>query len=408
MDREIETVIVGGGQAGLAVSYFLTNAGREHVVLEQASQAGHAWRDDRWDSFTLVTPNWSFRLPGAEYRGDSPDGFMPRDDIVGHFESYVRVNRLPVEFGVRVDKVEADDDGGYRVESSRGRLRAKQVVIATGLFQKPAIPPWAREVPESVFQIHSGKYRNPSALPPGAVLVVGSGQSGCQIAEELLQSGREVYLSTGRAGRAPRRFRGKDIYEWASLIGLLDRTSAQLRSPQERFASNPLVSGRDGGHTLNLHRFARDGMHLFGRAQGALAGRVFFAPDLEENLAFSDQFERNLLQRIDGYIRLTGLEAPAETVPELKDGYETPSMNELDLIDAGVTTLIWAMGYDFDFSLVKFPVVDETGFPRSQNGETSSRGLYFCGMPWLPGQKSGLLLGVGEQAYFVARKITGK
>jgi len=407
METDIETVIVGGGQAGLAVSYFLKDAGCEHVVLEKAPQAGHAWRDDRWDSFTLVTPNWSFRLPGAEYSGDSPDGFMPRDELVRHFEEYIQINQLPVEFGVRVDEVEADD-GGYRVESSRGRLWAKQVVIATGLFQKPAIPPWAREVPETIFHIHSGKYRNPSALPPGAVLVVGSGQSGCQIAEELLQSGREVYLSTGRAGRAPRRFRGKDIYEWASLIGLLDRTPAQLRSSQERFASNPLVSGKDGGHTLNLHRFARDGMRLLGRAQGALDGRVFFAPDLAENLAFSDQFEKNLIQRIDGYIRFAGLEAPAETVPELKDGYEMPEMSELDLKSAGVTTLIWAMGYDFDFNLVKLPVVDETGFPLSQNGETSSRGLYFSGMPWLPGQKSGLLLGVGEQAHFVARKIIGR
>jgi len=407
METDIETVIVGGGQAGLAVSYFLKDAGCEHVVLEKAPQAGHAWRDDRWDSFTLVTPNWSFRLPGAEYSGDSPDGFMPRDELVRHFEEYIRVNQLPVEFGVRVDEVEAVD-GGYRVESSRGRLWAKQVVIATGLFQKPAIPAWAREVPEAIFQIHSGKYRNPSALPPGAVLVVGSGQSGCQIAEELLQSGREVYLSTGRAGRAPRRFRGKDIYEWASLIGLLDRTPAQLRSLQERFASNPLVSGKGGGHTLNLHRFARDGMRLLGRAQGALDGRVFFAPDLAENLAFSDQFEKNLIQRIDGYIRFAGLEAPAETVPELKDGYEMPEMSELDLKSAGVTTLIWAVGYDFDFNLVKLPVVDETGFPLSQNGETSSRGLYFSGMPWLPGQKSGLLLGVGEQAHFVARKIIGR
>lgn len=384
MGMEIETVIVGGGQAGLSVSYFLKDAGREHIVFEKAFQAGHAWRDDRWDSFTLVTPNWSFCLPGAEYRGDAPDGFMRRDEIVRHFEEYIRAKGLPVEFGVRVDEVVADN-GGYRVESSRGRLLAKQVVIATGLFQKPAIPPWAREVPEAIFQIHSGKYRNPSALPPGAVLVVGSGQSGCQIAEELLQSGREVYLSTGRAGRVPRRFRGKDIYEWANLIGLLDRTPAQLRASQERFASNPLVSGKDGGHTLNLHRFARDGMHLLGRAQGALDGKVFFALDLAENLAFSDQFEKNLLQRIDGYIRFAGLEAPAETVPELQDGYDTPLVGELDLKSAGVSTLIWAMGYDFDFSLVKLPVVDGAGFPLSQTGETSSRGLYFSGMPWLPG-----------------------
>ena len=208
MDRNVETLIIGGGQAGLSLSHYLQQRGREHVVLEKANLPGDAWRSQRWDSFTLVTPNWSFRLPGADYSGDSPDGFMPRDELVRHFEEYIQVNQLPVEFGVRVDEVEADD-GRYRVESSRGRLWAKQVVIATGLFQKPAIPPWAREVPETIFHIHSGKYRNPSALPPGAVLVVGSGQSGCQIGEELLQSGREVYLSTGRAGRPRVAFGGR-------------------------------------------------------------------------------------------------------------------------------------------------------------------------------------------------------
>ena len=407
MAKNIETVIVGGGQAGLSVSYFLGKHRREHTVLEKAAQPGSAWRDDRWDSFTLVTPNWIFRLPGAEYNGDQPGGYMPRDEIVRRFEAYVEQYHFPVEFGVQVDSVEAEN-GGYLVKSSSGTLRAKNVVVASGMYQRAKIPAYAAGMPEDILQVHSGKYRNPGALPPGAVLVMGSGQSGCQIAEELYQSGRVVYLATGKAGRAPRRYRGKDVMEWVFLSGFLNRTPAQLPSLEARFASNPLVTGKDGGHSLNLHQFARDGVHLLGRAQDAHDGKVYLAPDLMDNLARTDQFEKNIVQMIDRYIETAGLDAPADSIPELKDGYASTPVSELDLRAAGISTILWAMGHDFDYSLVKLPVVDAAGFPLSERGETAYPGLYFAGMPWLPQQKSGLLGGVGEQAEWVVSRIIDK
>ena len=404
MNTTIETIIIGGGQGGLAVSYFLGAAGREHIVLEKAAQPGNAWRNDRWDSFTLVTPNWSFRLPGAEYTGDQPGGYMPRAEIVRRFEAYVQDHRLPVEFGVTAESVEADG-AGYRVRTSQGELHARNVVVATGLFQRPKIPAYAARIPASILQVHSGKYRNPAALPPGAVLVAGAGQSGCQIAEELYQSGREVYLSTGKAGRTPRHYRGKDIYEWVDLTGFINRTSTQLPSPQMRFASNPQITGKDGGHTLNLHQFARDGVHLLGRLVDARDGSLTLASDLMQNLAASDALEKRLVEMIDQYILKMGLDLPEEALPDLKDGYNSPIIERLDLAEAGISTVIWAIGYDFDFDLVRLPVFDEAGFPITQGGVTRFPGLYFAGLPWLPGQKTGLLLGVGEQARSVATDI---
>ena len=409
MSTSIETVIIGGGQAGLAASFYLTRQKREHVVLEQAAQAGHAWRDDRWDSFTLVTPNWSFRLPGAEYQGDDPGGFMPRDEIVARFEQYVDRFRLPVRFNTTVTSVERKPDGsGYRVETDGAQYESNNVVVATGLFQRPKLPPFSARLSPDILQLHSGAYRNPLALPPGAVLVVGSAQSGCQIAEELHRSGRQVYLSVGSAGRAPRRYRDRDIFEWLDATRFLDRTVDKLPSPAVRFAGNPHLSGKDGGHAINLHQFARDGMTLLGHIQGADDGQLRFARDLQESLAKIDKFETDLLTMIDAHIAQSGLDAPKEDVPQLRDGYAAAVIEELDLKSAGIHTIIWAMGYSFDFGLVHLPIFEANGFPIQQRGVTEVPGLYFVGLPWMPGQKSGLLLGVGDNAALIAGAIAAK
>ena len=406
MRESIETVVVGGGQAGLATSYHLSRHDREHVVLEQATQPGNAWRNGRWDSFTLVTPNWAFRLPGAEYRGNEPGGFMPRDEVVARFERYVADDHLPVRFGVQVSSVEANAGGdGYVVTTNDAAIEAANVVIATGLFQSPKIHSLSADIPGRIEQLHSGRYRNPRALPDGTVLVVGSAQSGCQIAQELYQSGRGVYLCIGGTGRVPRRYRGKDIFDWLLELGFFDRTVDDLPSPQAKFAGNPHVSGRDGGQSLNLHQFARDGVVLLGHLRGVSGETIHVSPDRKESLAKADAFEREISGLIDTLIEQTGVEAPAEDLPVLRDGYDADEITELDLSAAGITSIIWATGYAFDFSMVKLPIFDADGYPIQKRGVTEYPGLFFVGMPWLYRQKSGLLVGVGEDADFVAAAI---
>ena len=283
MSDYIETIIIGGGQAGLATSYYLSQMNREHLVLEQAAQAGNAWRNQRWDSFTFVTPNWMIRLPGAEYQGDDPDGYLPRDQIVRYFEGYVERFRLPVRYGVHVTAVERSE-AGYLVQTGQGSYRTANVVIATGFFQKPKLPSFSANIPAGVVQLHTSEYRNPGKLPPGAVLVVGSGQSGCQIAEELYLSGRKVYLSVGGTGRVPRRYRGKDIVWWLMKSKMGELTVDQLPSPRDKYIENPQATGVRGGHTINLHQFARDGVVLLGHARDGWDGKISLAPDLKESL----------------------------------------------------------------------------------------------------------------------------
>lgn len=406
MTRYIETVIIGGGQAGLAVSYYLSQRDRPHVVLEQAAQAANAWRSHRWDSFTLNTPNWQSGLPGAELPGDHPDGFIAREQIVAYFENYVERFHLPVSYGVHVETVRPNEDGrGYVVDTNVGRFVADNVVIATGLYQKPKFPAISADFPPHVQQIHSDGYRNPQSLPEGAVLVVGSGQSGAQIAEELYQSGRKVYLSVSRAGRVPRRYRGKDANWWQDKMGTYKRTVDQLPTPHAKFAAKPQISGKDGGHTLNLHQFARDGVALLGRVLGVSKGTIMLAQDLKENLARADKFEADFAKSVDEFIGKNGMEAPVEELPVLRDGYSVEQRTELNLKDADITSVIWATGYSFDFGMVRLPVFDSDGYPIQKRGITDYPGLYFVGLPWLHNAKSGLIFGVAEDAAHLADSI---
>jgi putative flavoprotein involved in K+ transport len=404
--EKIETIIIGGGQAGLATSYHLKQLGREHIVFEAAEKPAHAWRNDRWDSFTFVTPNWTIQLPGAVYEGDDPDGYLPKDEIVAYFERYIEKYDLPVRFKTSVLEVAPMDGGRYQVKTEAGIYQAKNVVIATGSFQKPKIPAYSENLPTDVLQLHSGKYRNPDQLPDGAVLVVGAGQSGLQIAEELYQSGRKVYLSAGFAPRAPRRYRGRDVFAWLVDVGFFEQTPDKLPSPKARFGANPQLSGKNGGHALNLHQFARDGVTLLGHIAGAQDGRVTFKPDLKETLARTDKAEKDICAMIDKYIAARGIDAPLETLPELLDGYSAEEISELDLNSAKINTIIWAIGYTFDYNLVKLPVTDDDGSPITQHGVTQYPGLYFVGMNWLSKRKSTLLLGVNEDAESIVAEMT--
>lgn len=406
--NQVDTLIIGGGQAGLAISYYLSQAGREHLVLEKKRIAS-AWRDERWDSFTLVTPNWALDLPEMEYSGHDPDGFLTREQVVDYIEGFASRFDPPVREGVEATAVEAGDGTeGFVVSTRQGSCLADNVVVATGTYQRPRIPSFNQRITEDVLQIHSSEYRNPGRLPAGAVLVVGSGQSGCQIAEELHESGRDVYLATGSAGRAPRRYRGQDTTRWMEKIGYFERTVDQLDSPAERFRPSLHVSGKDGGRTLNLHRFYRDGMTLLGHIRDGRGGRVEVAPDLDKNLAAADKIARDFKLRVDKYILEHGLEAPEDDLPELREGYEAPVITELDLMREGIATIIWATGYGFDFSWVNFPIFDEFGYPIQERGVTPQPGLYFVGLHWLHTIKSGLLAGVGADAAHVAGHIESR
>jgi putative flavoprotein involved in K+ transport len=344
-------------------------------------------------------------LPGYEYQGDDPDGFMARDEVVNYLERYAAGFNAPVRFGVRANAVEAQA-GGYRVETSAGEYTAANVVIATGFFQQPRIPAFSANISAAVKQLHSGEYRNPGALPPGAVLVAGSAQSGCQIAEELYQSGRKVYLCVGgSSGRAPPRYRGRGVTRWLHQLGFFDRTVDKLPSPKAKFAGNPHVSGKAGGHTLNLHQFARDGVTLLGRITDAQGSTIMLAPDLKESLARVDKFETDLVKAIDEHIAASGLDAPVETLPQLNDGYAAEVITTLDLTAAGITSLIWALGYTFDFRWIHLPVLDDDGYPVQQRGVTAFPGLYFVGLHWLHTSKSALLFGVGDDAAHIAAHI---
>ena len=404
---EIETLIIGGGQAGLATSYYLTRQGHRHIVLEQSEKAGAVWRNRIWDSFTLVTPNWAFKIPGAKNNGADRDAFMPRHKVIEFFEDYAITFGLPVRFKTQVISVTQTADGMYHTQTNLNDYESKNVIVATGFFQQPKIPGFSNNVSPDIRQLHSSHYRNPKALPEGSVLVVGSGQSGCQIAEELLHAGRKVFLSTGRAGRAPRRYRGKDIIEWLVMAGFFNLTPEQLPPGMGKFDGIPHLSGKDGGHTINLHALAQDGMTLVGHVRGAKHSTILVAPDLYDNLETADNFERDLTKMIDGYVEEHGLNVPTEDLQELRDGYAQKAIAELDLNGEGITTIIWATGYAFDYSFVKLPIFDQDGFPIQSSGVTKYPGLYFVGIPWMPSEKTGTLLGVDESASHIASQIAG-
>lgn len=408
MKGQYDTVVIGAGQAGLAASYYLMQQGREHIIFER-ERIGESWRSGKWDSFTLVTPNYMLQLPGFTYEGDNPEGFLKKKKIIQYLEDYAARFSLPVKTGVEVSAVKKPDSrGAFLVETSDGPVAASNVVVATGTFQEPRIPAFSSRLAPEIHQLHSSEYRNPQELPPGAVLIAGSGQSGCQIADELNEAGREVFLCTGQADRLPRRYRGKDSFWWAEKLGIFEHTVEDLPSPDARFKANPQVSGKDGGKTLGLHQLAADGVKLLGRLEGIDGTKIYLGNDLEDNLAQADNFAAEFKKGVDKYIEKAGMDLPKEEKPELKAGYETEAVEQLDLEKAGITTVIWATGYDFNFSWIDFPVYDEAGYPVQERGVTKEPGLYFVGLHFLHDRKSGLLLGVGDDAAHVAEHIASR
>ncbi|MCY3672239.1 MAG: NAD(P)-binding domain-containing protein [Alphaproteobacteria bacterium] len=357
----LEAVVIGAGQGGLATSYLLRQLGIDHVVLERSAVAA-SWRERRWDSFCTVTPNWSIALPGAKYAGGDPDGFLSRDELVRHFERWAESFDAPLRCGVEVRAVRPDGDG-FAVETDAGVWQAENVVVATGTYQAPHIPPLAGRLPGRVKQTAADDYKRPDMLAPGGVMVVGAGQTGCQIAEELHEAGREVWLCVGRAGRLPRRWRGRDCIEWQRDMGYLDRTPAMLESLRLRFRADPHLTGRDGGYTLSLHDFHRRGIRLLGRLVGCGGERARFDGGLHDEMRFADGFCERIAAEFDRHIREQGIDAPPPSAEELAggppgDGAMPEIRRELDLAGAGIANVVWAAGYRYDFSWIEAPVHD--------------------------------------------------
>ena len=406
-------IVIGAGQAGLAGSHELRRHGIEHLVLERG-RIGEAWRSQRWDSFCLVTPNWMTRLPGKAYEGDDPEGFMPRSAFVAFLEDYARSFEAPVRCGVDVRRVHRQAGGGFVLDTGDGPFGCEHLIVATATYQQPAVPPVAENLPADLLQVHAAAYRNPGALPDGAVLVVGSGQSGCQIAEELHRAGRPVILCTGRAGRLPRRYRGRDGIAWQHLMGLLDRTPDMLESPALRFRGDPHLTGEGGGRTLNLHRFASEGIRLVGHMAGVHGRKVRFGDDLAANLAFADDYFADFCTRVDAFVAAQGLDAPRADPSNTDYGGPVrapapPTLEAIDLDAAGVRTVVWATGFRFDFSWIDAPGgFDAHGYPVQHRGLSDVAGLYYLGLNWLSKRKSGIIFGVEEDARHLGEVIAGR
>ncbi|MEU6142718.1 MSMEG_0569 family flavin-dependent oxidoreductase [Streptomyces sp. NPDC047081] len=396
--------VIGGGQAGLSVSHGLRERGIGHVVVE-ANRVGHEWRERRWDSFCLVTPNWQCRLPGHPYAGSDPDGFMVRDEIVRYLEEYVAAFRPPLVEGVSVTRLRRSPAGVFEVATTAGEFTADQVVVATGPYHRPRIPRAAERLPAAVAQFHSSEYRNPDQLPDGAVLVVGTGQSGCQIAEDLHLAGRQVHLAVGSAPRVARFYRGRDCVAWLDEMGHYTKSIDVFDDADAvRLRVNHYVTGRDGGRDIDLRAFARDGMRLYGRLTEVGHERLEFADDLKVNLDRADAVAEGIKDAIDAHIEAGGIEAPEEAryVPVWEpDG----QAGELDLAAAGVTSVIWATGFTRDHRWIEIPAFDGRGYPMHWRGVSSVPGLYFLGLPWQHTWGSGRFEAVGRDAEFLADHI---
>jgi len=398
--QETEVLVVGAGQAGLALSEHLGHGGVPHVVVER-HRIAERWRSERWDSLVANGPAWHDRFPGLEFFDVDPDAFASKEQVADYFVAYAEKVGAPVRCGVEVTSVRSNvGRPGFRVETTDGIIDARFVVAATGPFQRPVVPPI---VPEGAvaLQIHSSAYRNPRQLPAGAVLVVGAGSSGVQIADELRQSGRQVYLSVGPHERPPRRYRGRDFCWWLGVLGKWDAETPPEGAEHVTIA----VSGAHGGHTVDFRALAARGVQLVGRTASFDDGTLRFLPDLAESIANGDASLLSLLDEADAYVARHGLDLPEE--PEARALGPDPEcvtdpLLELDLAEAGVTSVIWATGFATDYSWLQVDAFDERGRPKHRRGVSSEPGVYFLGLPWLSRRGSSFIWGVWHDAKFVA------
>lgn len=389
----IGTLVIGGGQAGLAMSEQLSARGMSHLVLERARVA-ERWRSQRWDGLRSLGPNWATRVGDFGWTGGDPDGYGSRDEIVAFLEAYAAAIAPPLRCGVAVKALHPSADGRFLASTSAGPIEADNVVVATGPFQLPRLPDFAAAL--GGFQIHAGAYRNPAQLPQGGVLVVGAGTSGMQIADELLRAGRQVFLAVGRHRRLPRRYRGRDQVWWRMEMGLWDAPAEGPGQP-----GSLAVSGAYGGYTIDLRDFAARGMVLLGRALDAQGGVLRCAPDLAQRIAEGDAAFLGFLDAIDRHVAATGMDAPEEPearlLPPLSPALLAPP-RQLDLRARGISAVVWATGYAPDYGWIDLPVIGADGQPRHEKGITAVPGLVFLGLHGLSRRNSAFFNGVAADA----------
>jgi putative flavoprotein involved in K+ transport len=410
----LDTLIIGAGQAGLGVSYFLQQAGRAHLVLERG-RIGETWLSQRWDSFALNTTNVMNALPGLAYDGDEPHGFWRGGELVDYFQLYAKHFHLPVRTGVNVVSLaRADGQDHFVTRAIAGgqeeTVTSRSVVIASGFQNSPKFPPTRSRIPRDILQLHTGDYRNAGALPPGAVVVVGSAQSGCQIAEDLLSAGRTVYICTGKVGRAPRRYRGRDLLEWWVEMKEFDVTLAALKERLDSPKPNPQISGVGRyGHTVSLQQMARQGAVILGRLLDAEEGSLILSDEAAAHVRYADDASQKEKDKIDAYLAQAGItpppieEDPADA-PDPNAACASP-MRRLNLREACVSTIIWATGFTGDLGWIHLPALDAEGKPIHQQGVSPVRGLYYIGLPWLSARKSGIIYGIEDDARYIAGAI---
>lgn len=402
--RNVSVVVVGGGQAGLSASFFLCKAGIDHVVLER-SQRFHSWKKDRWESFCLVTPNWQCRLPDWPYSGNEPHGYMSKDQLVDYLEGFAKSFDAPLIEGVRVTKVSKMSDGKFQIETANDIWIASQVILATGSYDQQRKPSFADKLSSRILQIGSKNYKSPDDVPEGMCLVVGTGQSGVQMMEDLWLAGRQVSLSVGSAPRSPRLYRGRDSTDWLYEMGEYSKPIDQQPDPKTTEAkTNHYLSGRNGGHEIDLRSFALQGLPLYGTVSKIEDENIFFSSDLEENLDLADKSYLRICELVDEYIEKNSLDAPPKPTFEKlwRPEYETPYINAKE---NNLTSIIWCTGFTPDYSWLNLDCMDERGRPIHKRGVSKQDGLYFLGLNWLHTWGSGRFLSVAEDAEFVVSKI---
>ena len=401
-----DVVIIGGGQAGLSVSHYLKHAEIDHVVLEKEDTLTHSWRKKRWDNFTLVTPNWQCLLPNHPYQGNDPHGFMKRDEIVAYLDEFIEKLNPPAVLNIAVQHVHKVTEHHFEIQTSQGKTTANQVVVAAGGYHTPIYPKLSSNLPDSVYTMHSEQYFNPAQLPEGNVLIVGSGQSGAQIAEDLHLAGKKVYLSIGDAPRCARFYRGQDVVKWLFDMGYYETTVKDHRYSEEvRNSTNHYVTGRDGGRDIDLRKFALEGMQLLGRFADFKDGTLHFQPNLKQNLDSADATYNRINASIDAYIENNAIETVEPASIYMPVWQPEAEQTEVDLQAANITSIIWCIGFRPDYSWIDLEIFAANGYPKHDRGITVDHDVSFIGLPWLYTWGSGRFLGIDQDAQYLSEHI---